>query len=266
MNKSLVVTKHNQLIRASYALTLSEQRVLLLCMAKIDSRKPPPVGFEFTISAEDLTRETGVSRTNAYRDLKKAVNTLYERSIFLDINEPMSQIRWLYKKGTVRADGVVSFCFSPDIMPLLSELKERFTTYRLRDVAKFQSSYSLRFYEILIQWRNRNELKADVQWLRDILQLNHKYPRVIDFKKYVVMPAIEDINKFSNMKVTFEQVKRGREITHFLFKYTISGEIETTPKVPKITEELINRHARPGEDRWQVIERLKKMLSDTTNK
>jgi len=251
MTSKLIVAKDNQLIHASYELTISEQRVILLCIAKIDSRKSIPENYEFTISVDDMACETGVAKENAYRDLKKAVNGLYNRTILLDPNEPDTEMRWLFKKAFFKSTGVAVLSMSPSIFPFLFELKERFTTYLLRDVAKFKCSYSIRFYELLIQFKKNNELKVDIKWIRDALQLGNKYPRTSDIKKYVVKPAIDDINNFSNVKVTFDQVKTGKEISHFIFHYSIEKGVKDN-----LTDDVIKKHARPGESYEQVRQRL----------
>jgi len=261
MTSKLVVTKDNQLIQAGYTLSISEQRVILLCIAKIDSRQKIQDNHEFTISVDDLCNEIGVAKENAYRDLRNAVNSLYRRTIQLDPNESDTEMRWLYKKAFFNSEGIVTLSFSPTLLPYISELKERFTTYKLKDVAKFKSSYSLRFYEILIRWKCRNELKVDVVWLRNILQLGDKYARVSDIKKYVVIPAIKDINAFSNMEVDFEQVKKGKEITHFIFKYKVGGVIDNTA----ITRSYVEKHARIGESWEDATKRLTAEMKNNTS-
>jgi len=257
MESSLIVTKDNQLIQAGYQLTLSEQRVLLMCIAKLDSRTRLPDDYEFTLSVDELHKEMGVTRENAYRDLRNAVNNLYKRTIYIDPDEPDSELRWVYKKAFFKSEGLVTIYFSPDILPFLTELKERFTTYKLKDVRHFSCSYSLRFYELMIQWKSKTEIKISVEQIRKILMLGSKYPRVIDLKRNVILPAIHDINTFSNMKVEFDQAKSGREVTHFIFRYTISGEIET-PKKQALTDEYVQKHARPGETWAQARARLKR--------
>lgn len=255
----LVVSKDNQLIAASYELSISEQRVILLCIAKMDSMKPIPENYEVTISVDDLATEIGVAKENAYRDLKKAVGTLYQRTIYLDPNEPASEMRWIYKKVLFKSAGVAVISFSPDILKFLFALKEKFTSYKLRDVSKFKCSYSIRFYELLVQFKDNDKLKVDVQCLREMLQLGGKYPRTSDIKKYVVKPSIEDINSFSNLNVTFEQIKRGKEISHFVFYYSIQRN-EKGVNDNKITDEYISRHAKIGETWEQARRRISNEL------
>jgi plasmid replication initiation protein len=259
MTSKLIVSKDNQLIHASYELTISEQRIILLCIAKMDSRKPVPSKLDITLSIDDMTSEIGIAKENAYRDLKKAVATLYNRTISIDPNEPASEMRLIYKKAFFKATGVVVLSFHEDILNYLFELKERFTTYRLKDVCKFKCSYSIRFYELLIQFKKETKLTVEVNWLREALQLGDKYPRTSDIKKYIVLPSVNDINALSNLKVEYDQIKRGKEIDKFIFTYELKE-----PEKPKITKAYIEKHAKPGETWEQASNRLRKQLENST--
>lgn len=256
MTSKLIVSKHNQLIHASYSLSISEQRILLLCLAKLDSRVKVSENQDFLISVDDLAKEIGVEKDNAYRDLRVAVNRLWEREIKLDADNPDSTMRWLYKKAFFKSNGTVVLNFSPPIIPFISELKERFTSYKLKDVAKFQCVYSLRIYELLMQYKNNNELVLEISHLRNLLELNTKYERTTEVRRQVIQPAVNDINKHSNLNVTFSAIKAGRGITHFLFNY------DSPSKDPEISESFLRDHARVGESREDATKRLLKELKD----
>jgi len=55
---SLLVTKANDLISASYRLTLQEQRLLLAAIAQVDPRKPMP--SKITVTAANFADIYGV--------------------------------------------------------------------------------------------------------------------------------------------------------------------------------------------------------------
>jgi plasmid replication initiation protein len=221
MTSQLVVTKDNQLTQtANYDLSISEQRVILLCIAKWDSRERIPDKYGFKITVDDFSKELDVDKENAYRDLKAAAIKLYNRSIRIGNAVTGSNARWIYKEEHDQTKGEITLYFSPEIIPYLSELKDRFTSYKLKDVAQFESSYSFRFYELLASWKGKTELTVEVAWIRDALNLGHKYQHTGDLKRKVVLPAIADINKFSNLKVELSQLKKGKEITQFVFKYS----------------------------------------------
>jgi plasmid replication initiation protein len=83
-NDHLIVVKDNKIIEASYTLSLSEQRVLLACISQIDFRNSLQPENKFHVVASDIVDLMGFNRSNAYRDMKMAVDKLYNRSIKID--------------------------------------------------------------------------------------------------------------------------------------------------------------------------------------
>ncbi|MBS3953189.1 MAG: replication initiation protein, partial [Methylomicrobium sp.] len=137
----------------------------------------------------------------------------------------------------------------------LSQLSQKFTAYKLKYVAQFKSSYSIRLYEILVQWASVGLREVEVDWLREIFQVQDKYKTIKDFKKYIIDPSVADINDHSNLWVKYGQRKSGRIITHFQFQFGLKDK----PKMldhKRLTEEEINRQARPGETKAAVVARL----------
>jgi plasmid replication initiation protein len=66
-----------------------------------------------------------------------------------------------------------------------------------------------------VQWHFAGEREIEVEWLKNQFQVNDKYGWIGDLKKRVIDPAIEEINKHSNLWVTYGQRKVGRTVTYF---------------------------------------------------
>jgi plasmid replication initiation protein len=257
---SLIVVKSNKVVEASYLLSLSEQRVLLACIAQIDSREELTEQFQFEVSAAEIVDLAGLdSFTNAYRDLKRAAEKLYDRSVVINDPDPENpqiterKTRWISSIDYIPGEGKLVLNFASGIIPYLSRLSKEFTQYKLKHVARFESIYSIRLYELLVQWSSVGEREIEVEWLKNQFQVGDKYKRLGDLKKRVIDPAIEEINAHSNLWVKYGQRKSGRTVTHFQFQFGMKGQ----PKERKqLTEEGIDRAARPGETRAAVIARL----------
>ncbi len=253
-NDHLVVVKDNKIIEASYTLSLSEQRVLLACISQIDSKNALQPENKFHVVASEIVDLMGLDRSNAYRDMKTAVEKLYNRSIKIDGED--GEMRWIYRKEYIKNQGKVTLYFSPEIIPYLSQLSEKFTAYKLKYVSQFKSSYSIRLYEILVQWASIGEREVKLDWLREIFQVEYKYKAIKDFKKYIIDPAIIDINNHSNIWVEYGQRKSGRKITHLQFHFGLKDKSKALER-KQLTEEEISKQARPGETKAAVIARLK---------
>jgi plasmid replication initiation protein len=243
-------------------LTLAEQRVLLACIAQIDSKAVLTDQYRFEISAAEIVDLAGLeSFSNAYRDLKKAAEKLYERSVVIDDPDPNnSQItqrktRWISSIDYVPGEGKLVLSFSFGIIPYLSQLSREFTKYKLKHVARFESVYSIRLYELLVQWSTVGQREIEVEWLKKQFQVGDKYDRLGDLKKRVIDPAVAEINEHSNLLVKYGQRKIGRNVTHFQFQFGLKEKLQVRER-KQITDEEINRQARPGETKVAVIARL----------
>lgn len=260
----LTVVKSNKVVEASYMLSLAEQRVLLACIAQIDSKQELTENYRFEITASGVADLAGLdSLSNAYRDLKKATEKLYERSVIIDDPDPdnpqiaQRKMRWISSIDYVPGDGKLVLSFSVGIIPYLSQLSREFTKYKLKHVARFESVYSIRLYELLVQWSSAGEREIEVEWLKKQFQVEDKYDRLSNLKSRVIDPAVKEINEHSNLWVKYGQRKSGRTVTHFQFQFGVKGEGQQSPSVRKqITEDEINRQAKPGETRGAVIARL----------
>lgn len=219
--KKLTVTKSNWLIEASYKLKLDEQRLVLSAIAKIDSRKGVP--DEVTITAQEFAELYNIDMSNAYRQLKAATDNLYERDIKVNdtANNRRRRMRWVDAVDYYDQDGKVTISFARRVKKYLGELNSYFTSYRLEQVAGLRSTYSIRLYEMMQQFIKDGLGVRDIElvWLREYLDLGDKYPLFKDFNKWVLKPALKELNDSTNMKIWVETKKRGRTITGLRFMF-----------------------------------------------
>lgn len=224
MNQNLIV-KHNNLIEAGYKLSLEEQRLVLACISKLDSRLGVRVPDSITVSAREYSEMFGIQLKNAYAQLREATNNLYERDIQLKGKKKTERMRWVYSAIYNDGEGSVSLKFSPDIKPYLSQLNGMFTCYQLAHVASLRSPYSIRLYELLSQWRSKGERLIMIAELRSLLDLENKYNKFHELKRWVIQPAVNDLNLLTDLKVTFDTQRTGRSISAIFFMFS-SDEVD----------------------------------------
>ena len=217
LNKNHVV-KSNQVIEASYQLSAVEQRIVLAAISLIPKNQPITDDELYPVSVDEL-KQLGVHEKTAYRDLKEGINRLYERSINLSIDDKSIKMRWVQEIQFLDSQSVIGIRFSKPILPFISNLSREFTKYALSDIAGINSGYGIRIYELLVQYRQIGKREISVESLRTMLELGKKYPLFADFKKRVIDTAIDQINEYSPLKVTYEQKKTGRKVTHIIFSF-----------------------------------------------
>lgn len=233
--KDLIV-KSNQVIRASYRISPNEQAIILNALTYIEPNEEVSDQVMYELRIEEIAELTGTRLDNAYRDFKEACFTLYRRELMIS-NGSKIFTRWVQSINYVDGQGIIRIQFSNQILPYLSNLKENFTTYRLRNIAKFKSTYGVRFYELCMQWDNsKKQLDIGLDELRDMFQLSKSYSDLSNIKSKVVEPALRDINKHSDINFSYENIKTGRKVTGFKFKWR---KKRTTPLNPnKDIEEI----------------------------
>ena len=137
--------------------------------------------------------------------------------------------------------------FSPVLEPYLLTIKETYTKYRLGYVINFKSEYSFRFYELMKQYEQIGERTITIEEIRDLLMLEeNKYIKYNHLKKRVIQKSIEEINKYSDLKVelTIEE-KEGKKVVGLVFtinksdyKYPIDNWLEYEKYNKKTKQEL----------------------------
>lgn len=275
---SELIVKDNALINASYNLDLVEQRLILLAIIEArENGQGINANDPLTIHAESYIHQFGVHRNTAYQALKDACDDLFARQFSYQFKNERGNIehvksRWVSEVRYVDADAVVKLIFAPAVVPLITRLEERFTKYDIDQISGLSSAYSVRLYELLIQWRSTG--KTPVIELADFRKrigvLDTEYKRMAQLKERVLELAIKQINEHTDIIVTYKQHKAGRVITGFSFAFTQKKQsIDVTPKPKKLkpTEDLntllhdkkfLEKHARAGESWDDVRSRLKK--------
>ena len=224
---SNVIYKDNNLIEASYALNLSEQRLILIAiLAAREIEKELTAETMLTIHASEYMKQFKLGRQSAYEALQAACDNLFERRLTYKTIDPVTgkkavyKSRWVSKVGYVKEAACVQLIFAPDILPLFIKLEEKFTKYELKQISQLTSVYSIRLYELLIRWRSTGKLYISMVDLREKLGLlEDEYSQMGDFKKRVLTVALNQINKFTDIEVTYTQKKEGRTITDIEFTF-----------------------------------------------
>lgn len=243
--KDLVV-KDNALINASYNLDLVEQRLVLLAIIQArETGKGINANDALTIHASSYIKNFDVEKHTAYAVLKDACKVLFDRrftyqSMTTKGNVKTTHSRWVSEISYVDNEATVSLIFSPAVVPLITRLEERFTTYELKQVSQLTSRYATRLYELLISWRSTGKTPIfEVDTFRQQLGVAaDEYTRSDNFKRRVLEVAISQINTFTDITVQWEQHKTGRSISGYSFTFK-------TKAPSKIIENNVDHEIQP---------------------
>ena len=228
------VTKSHALSRAYYRFGLVEKR----CMESLISKLHPLRGDnpqDIVLLATEYAKAFPDTGKHAYEHLASAVDALLNRVII--IHEKPGKIRKIPLMSEAIYEekaGKITASFNPKIVPHLIGLREKFSSYPLKQAVNFSSSYSWRFYELLVSWaqpkKDTNGVfmgwidRQSVEDLREMMGVPDSYTWGM-FEQRVIEPAIAELREKAHIAVYLERVKTSRKITHLNIKFIEDEQI-----------------------------------------
>jgi plasmid replication initiation protein len=225
MTKDIIV-KSNRLITAIQNLSLTEARLVQLAIVGArETGKGLSVDTPLRVDAMRYAKEFDVERHTAYETLLDAEKNLFNRQ-FTFISERGNPVKssWIQQVEYMKNEGCIEIVFTLAVVKEITHIdgyEQFFTQYALEQTSNLKSIYALRLYELLIQWRSVGitpELKLE-EFRQQLGVGVNEYQRMHHFKARVLDHAITQINEHTDISATYEQHKKGRNITGFSFKF-----------------------------------------------
>lgn len=225
MSKGNLVVKTNQLNSALQNLSLPEIRIIQLAI--VDARETNTglsTDKPLRIDALRYAEMFETTRQNGYKRMKDAEENLFNRRFsYIDERGKLIKSRWIQQVTYLDDEGAIELVFTLAVVNGISRIdgaEDFFTSYLLEQTASMDSIYSVRLYELLVQWVTaKNTPLFELDKFRNQLGVEaHEYKRMGNFKLRVLDLAVKEINEKSDIKVSYSQVKKGRTITGFKFK------------------------------------------------
>lgn len=218
--KGLDVAKHNALIDATSTHTFSqfEQQFIAEALSRISMEDDELTETEVDVDELYLEAYGAQLEGGTKQEVYKSLEELTEKTITIHTKNERATFAWLslfkYDKLTKKA----TININPDAARYLLNLTKGFTKIK-RDVYMLMSNtYGTRLLEIMSKvYGVAKQREFEVNELRELLHVGDKYKSNYDFKRYVIDPAIEEVNMAADFTLTYEQVKTGRRITHIKF-------------------------------------------------
>lgn len=214
-----VVKRDDMVQKGRHQLSVREQRCVLYAISKI--RPTDEVFQEYTFSLSDFYALCGLV-DESYNELKSILKGLSDRSWWAEIDDKGTEsvVRWFTTVRTNKRSGKVTIKFHEDMMPFLLQLTKQnafYTSYNLQYVLPMSSQYSPRLYELLKSYqKNNREWFFDVEVLKRLLDCEN-YARWPDFRRFALEPAVEEINRYTDINIAWDTQKEGRRITRVIF-------------------------------------------------
>ena len=192
-----VVKIGNQFPFFKHDLNLQEQRLIFLVIAQI---KMEDEDFkDYKVALKDIEEKTGALQNR--RETNRFARTLMSKTFTIEEEAGDRTLSWFSSILRLRNESALLVRFDPALKPYLLQLKENFTKALLSVLFKFKHKYTMQVY-LLLKSRINRKIEIKVDKLADILNVPKSYKRNFgDFWRYVINPALQEINKVSDLEI-----------------------------------------------------------------
>ena len=204
-------------------MTLTEVRFLAIYQAKINARDPNTKLVSFTL--DDFCEIMEIKKMSV-TIMKKVVSKLLCKPIFLPNEDGSPGFTGvpLFKKCKMhnhQGYWYVDIECSEEVLPYMFEMKRNYFTYELWNSLRLKSINQLRMYEVLKQYEKIGTRTVYLEDLKNMLGINkNSQVKYQDFRRDVLEVCQKALEEHTDIKYTFEPIRKGRKI-HAL-KFTIT--------------------------------------------
>ena len=240
--RNRTITKANDLIQKSrFSLSIQQQKIVLFLISQVTQFDTDFRLYEFSIV--DFCKVCGIHYESGknYQDIKNDIKDIADKSVWVKLNDEETLLRWIEKPYIDKKSGTIKIRLDEDMKPFLLQLKTNFTQYELLWTLHFKSKYTIRLYELIksIHFKElesyTREYKLDE--LKRLLDAE-TYKTWQAFKERVLIPAVDEINNYSDKNLTFEPVKHGRSVNSICFKIETKEAMERIKLHSNLEKEL----------------------------
>lgn len=224
--RSQFVVVGNELIQKKrYNLSLLEQKLVMYMVSKITPYDAPGTDYTFTYNEFEevcnLNKDGGKTKKSIYEMMRE----LSTHPLEVKLTEHQTLItHWFNNAVFDDETDTVKLDFSKYLVPYLYNLQTLYTQFSLENVLAMKSKYSIRLYEYLKSVKNLgykhlislDELKSRMG--------AENYDLYKDFRVRALTPALEEINKYTDLEVDYQERKTGKRITAIEFKIVAANE------------------------------------------
>ncbi|MFA6700794.1 MAG: replication initiation protein [Thiomicrospira sp.] len=223
-----IVTKSNALCRAYYRYGLVPKRCMEAMIGQLDSRLADREQLQdVRLTAVDYANAYGVDSKIAYRDLESAVEKLMHEVITVHEMNRKIQYTLMSRAEYLQGTGEIIANFNPMITRHLIGLREKFASYPLLEAVEFKSSYTWRFYELMVSWAQDKKhtggllagwFTVEVDEFRKMMGAPDSF-QWVHVRERIIERSQQELIEAANIHLGAEYIKKGRKITHIKFQF-----------------------------------------------
>ena len=214
--KNLVVMQ-NKIQQCFKEMTLDEKRILIISSPKARMIEATESDV-LKVTTEEFASECGIKSKSAYKQLEIASQKLINRS-FTYRNDRGKKVVVTWVIRATYEEGYISLNFPAEVLIMLQEFDKinTFTKYKKEEVLKLKGEYSIDLYHLAKKHQGMKGFEVTLEDYKLELALPPSYDRINNLKARALHSPIKEINKKTDIIVSYKNIMRGRKVTGFKF-------------------------------------------------
>ena len=207
----------NRVTECFKSMSVDEKRILIMASPvarNIDATEQDSI----LISAQQFADECGIKVNSAYKQIEIASKKLVDRS-FSYTNEKGKKVYSNWVIDATYEDAGVSLRFTSVVLMMLKILDKYnpYTRYKKDVVLKLKKDYSIDFYHLAKKSEKLGNFELTIDSMFIEFGLPESYRDLRNLKRRVLKDPIDEINKHTDIDLTYEPIKKGRSVVGFTF-------------------------------------------------
>ena len=207
----------NRVTECFKSMSVDEKRILIMASPvarNIDATEQDSI----LISAQQFAEECGIKVNSAYKQIEIASKKLVDRS-FSYTNEKGKKVYSNWVIDATYEDAGVSLRFTSVVLIMLKILDKYnpYTRYKKDVVLKLKKDYSIDFYHLAKKSEKLGNFELTIDSMFIEFGLPESYRDLRNLKRRVLKDPIDEINKHTDIDLTYEPIKKGRSVVGFKF-------------------------------------------------
>lgn len=250
--------KNNIFNEAHFSLSIVEYRILLMCIYVAKKERSDVLTDRIRFHADDFSKmfKLNTNGSDVYQALKIAGVSLKQKIFLVREPDPIlkdkiraSMVSWVSEASYIEKTGFFEFMFSQRMAEYIKALDAAYTLYDLEVLAELNSFYSMRIFEMMMQWRSVG--KTQVFRIEDVKQklgiglvlpngdilTEDKYDEMRTFSQSVIKRSLKNINEKTDLNAKYETVKEGRAVVGCYFTFNKDAKSVLSVKTVKDFED-----------------------------
>jgi len=235
------VTMSTALTRAAHCLTLSEKRIVAMAIGLIDSKKRRPIATSISdvpvtrITASEYAETFDVDIDTAYNQLEDASKNLYQRSItyfepsHIRKSAAMATVRmrWIGAVKYQKGEGWIELQWWPQTFRELTNLRQNFSSYQLRQASALRSVYSWKLLELLNRFKSTGWAEYTIEDFSESMEATPKQrANFAMIERDIIKQAIKELTEKDNWIIKLTKIKAGRRVARLRFDFERNPQMQ----------------------------------------